>query len=276
MAGKMWKYLLAFALALGTLSTGFAEPVLRGFYLDQNVQAAYNPLGVQLGTKLYYRMPLVRKPGILWESTKVDLGLANALSPAYDFFGGFVDIRPIAIFDLALTAQVAGYYSALGYGFHDLSGYDAAFDSGSLASLPSKNTAGYLLSASPTLQFALGPFAFADTLQLSYFDVDGGQGYFYETVANCALAKSGVELSNNVYLLYTLRPGIMLGLNDSLLSVPASGYRSQLLQAVGLATKRLSPRLSLYAALMAGLYLEDRYFQYAPHVAGEAGLTSAL
>ncbi len=276
MAGKMRKRLLVFALAVGALSMGFAEPVLRGFYLDQNLQAAYNPLGVQLGTKLYYRMPLIDKPGILWESTKIDLGLTNALSPAYDFFGGFVDIRPIAIFDLALTAQVAGYYSALGYGFHDLSGYDAAFDSGSLSSLPSKNAAGYVLSAAPTLQFALGSFAFVNAFQLTYFKVDGGQGYFYETYANCALAKSDVELSNNVYVLYTLRPGIMLGLNDSLLSVPASGYESQVLQAVGLATKRLSPRLSLYAALMAGLYLQDRYLQYAPHVAGQVGVTSRL
>jgi hypothetical protein len=272
----MKKSILVLALAVGVLSMVFAESVVRGFYLDQNVQAAYNPLGVQLGTKLFYRMPLIDRPGILWDSTKIDLGLTNSLSPAYDFIGGFVDIRPIAIFDIAFSAQAAGYYSALGYGFQELSGYGAAFDSGTLTSLPSKNTAGYLLSASPTLQFAFGAFAFVNAFQLTYFNVDGGRGYFYETVANCALAKNDVELTNNVYVLYTLVPGVMLGLNDSILYVPASGYQSHVVQAVGLMSKAFTSRLSFYAALMAGLYLQDRYLQFAPHVAGEVGITTRL
>ncbi|MGO8693800.1 MAG: hypothetical protein ACLQMF_09040 [Rectinemataceae bacterium] len=272
----MKKSILAFALVAGAAALLFADPAARGFYVDQNVEAAINPLGVQLGTKLFYRMPLVPKKGLLWESTKIDLGLVNDLSPAYDFIGGFVDIRPIAVFDIAFTAQFAGYYSGLGYGFRDLSGYDAAFDPSTLASLPSRNTTGYILSAAPTLQFALGPFAFADTLQIMYFDVDGGEGYFYETYANCVLAKRDTELTNNVYALATILPGIMLGLNDSILFVPASGYESHALQAVGIASKAFTPRLSFYAALMAGIYLEDRNFQYDPHVAGQVGITSRL
>jgi hypothetical protein len=272
----MKRYIASFALAFVAASMMSAEPAVRGFYLDQNLGAAYNPLAVQLATKLFYRMPLSHKKGILWESTKIDAGLTNSLTPAYDFFGAFLDVEPIAIVDVAFSAQAAGYYSGLGYGFHDLSGYGAAFDADTLNSLPSKNTAGYFLSAAPTLQFAFGSFAFSNTLHINYFDVDGGSGYFYETYANCALGKSDVELYNDAYALLSIESGLMVGLNDSLLVVPASGYQSHTLQAVGILTKAMSDRLSLYAVLTTGLYLEDRYYQYSPRIAGMIGFTSAL
>lgn len=272
----MRKPIVWLALSIAVSSHVVAEPVVRGFYLDQNLGGAVNPLGVQLGTKLLYRTPLIRQKGILWESTKIDVGIANSLSPAYDFIGGFLDIEPIAVFDVAFTAQFAGYYSGLGYGFHDLAGYGAAFDQNTLASLGSKNTAGYLLCAAPTLKFALGSFAFSNTLHVNYFNVDGGSGYFYETYANCILAKSGVELYNDAYALMSIGAGLMAGLNDSVLVVPASGYQSHTLQAVGILSKALSGRLSVYAALTAGMYLEDRYYQYQPRVAGLAGFTSRL
>jgi len=270
------KRLIGIASALALASALIAEPAKQGLFLDQNFQAAYNPLGMQLGTKLFYRVPLSKEGGILWESTKVDLGIENSLSPAFDFVGAFVDIEPIAVFDLALRAQFAGYYDALGYGFRDLEGYDSDYDASALDSIDSRNAAGFFLSAAPTLKFALGHVAFSDTLHVNYFNVDGGKGYFYEIFANCALAKSGVEFYNDAYLLWMLDSKLMLGLNDSILFVPGSGYRSQTLQAVGVLNRSLSGKLSLYTALTAGLYLEDRYLQYKPRAAGMAGIQYAF
>jgi hypothetical protein len=68
----------------------------------------------------------------------------------------------------------------------------------------------------------------------------------------------------------------MVGLNDSILFVPSSGYRSHAIQAVGVFSRNLSQRLAFYAALTAGTYLEDRYYRYEPRVAGVMGITSAL
>jgi hypothetical protein len=268
----MKRFLFSLALVFAAASAASAEKAEGGLYLDQNVQAAVNPLGLQLGTELYYRVPLVKKEGILWESTKIDAGLKNNLSPAFDLVGAFIDIEPIAVFDLALSAQVAAYYKALGFGFRDLSGYGSGYDAAALDSLVAKNAAGYLISAAPTFKFALGSFVFSDTLHLNYFYVDGGSGYFYEAIGDCALSKSGLELYNDAYALMKLDPSLMLGLNYSILGVPASGYRSQALQAVGVYTGKLSDRLSLYAALTAGTYLEDRYLLFAPRVAGQAGI----
>lgn len=193
----MRKLAAALLLACFAGSALSSETATRGLYVDQSLQAAYNPVGLQLGTKLFYRLPLIQKEGLLWESTKIDVGIKNNLSPAFDFVGPFIDIEPIAIFDLALSAQFTGYYSALGFGFRDLAGYDAPFSTSALDAVPSRNAGGYLLSAAPTLKFAVGRFAFSDTLHMNYFNVDGAEGYFYETFANCALAKSGFEFYND-------------------------------------------------------------------------------
>lgn len=272
----MKRLFLLLALGFFTVSANFAEAPVEGFYVDQNLQAAINPLGAQLGTQVFYRMPLIKEKGILWESTKLEIGLKNNFSPAYDLVGPFLDIEPIAIFDLFLSAQFAGYYKALGYGFRDLSGYGAAFDSTALDALPMKDATGYILSAAPTLKFAYGMFAFSNTFRVSYFNVDGGSGYFYEAGGNCPLSKGDIELSNDAYALVVLGSGFMVGLNDSILAVPASGYRTQKLHAIGIYSGSLSQKTSIYAALEAGIYLEDQYLQYTVHADGQVGIVTKL
>jgi hypothetical protein len=56
---KKLKLSLGLALTAAAVAAAFSEPVRPGLYLDQSVQAAINPLGLQLGTKLFYRVPLV-------------------------------------------------------------------------------------------------------------------------------------------------------------------------------------------------------------------------
>jgi hypothetical protein len=267
---------LLIAIILGLASASFAESPRKGLFLDQGLQASYNSLGVQLATKLFYRQPLAMGSGILWESAKVELGAKNSLSPAYDLIGAYVDIEPIAVFDLELSAQFAGYFDALGYGFHDLAGYDSSFDSSALDKLEAKNATGFILSAAPTFKIAFGPIAVLDTLNAHYFRVDGGSGYFYEAMGNCVLAKNGVELFNDAYALWRFPFGLMAGLNDSVLYVPDSGYTSHTLQAVGVYTRTFSEKLDFYAALMAGIYLADRYYDHYLHAAGQVGITLAL
>jgi hypothetical protein len=254
----------------------FAQKTQAGFSLDQSVQASYNPLGLQFVTRAYYRLPLIQKEGILWESTKIDVGLQNNLSPAYDMIGGYIDIAPIAIFDIAFTAQAIGYYDLLSFGFYTLSGYSSPFDSASLSALTPKNTAGYTVSVTPTVKIAVGPVAALDSFSVSYFSVDDGSGFFYERINNCVLAKQDTELVNNAYLLATVAPGVLVGLNDFLLIVPASGYLSHRIVAMGIYSTRLSPGLSLNAVLQLGTFLADQYYQYAVYVAGQVGISLKL
>ena len=272
----MKRLVLVLAL-LGVVVAGLsAEKAQKGFYLEQSIQASYNPLGLQFFTQAYYRFPLIDKEGILWESTKIDIGLQNNLSPAYDMLGAYIDIEPIAIFDLALTAQAIGFYDVLGFGFYSLAGYDAGFSDDSLASLPAKNTLGYTLSATPTFKIAFGPIALADSFSLAYFSVDDASGYFLERINNCVLAKQDVELTNNAYLLATIVPGVLAGLNDFLLVVPRSGYLSHRIVAMGIYTTKFTPRLSFNAVLQVGTFLADAYYQYTLYIGGQVGISVSL
>jgi hypothetical protein len=270
------KSIVALLLLAAIAGGAFAQKTQQGFYLDQSVQASYNPLGLQFVTRAYYRLPLVQKEGVLWESTKIDVGLQNNLSPAYDMVGGYIDIAPIAIFDIAFTAQAIGFYDLLNFGFYSLSGYSAPFDGAALDALTPKNATGYAVSATPTLKFAVGPIAMLDSFSMTYFSVDNGSGFFYERINGCVLAKQDTELINQAYLLATVAPGVLVGLNDFLLIVPASGYISHRIVAMGIYSTRLSPRLSLNAVLQLGTFLQDAYYQYSVYVAGQVGITLAL
>jgi hypothetical protein len=272
----MKRLILVLAL-LGVVVAGLsAEKAEKGFYLEQSIQASYDPLGLQFLTQAYYRIPLIDKDGVLWESTKIDIGLQNNLSPAYDMIGAYIDIEPIAIFDLALTAQAIGYYDALSFGFYSLSGYGDGFDDNSLATLTPQNTFGYTVSATPTFKIAFGPIAIADSFSLAYFSVDNGAGFFYERINNCVLAKQDVELTNNAYLLATIVPGVLVGLNDFVFVVPNSGYLSHRIVAMGIYTSKFTPRLSFNAVLQLGTFLADAYYQYTVYVGGQVGISWAL
>jgi hypothetical protein len=263
------------ALAMASASA-FAQPARKGLVFDQSLQAAWGPLGAQTVTKLFYRLPLSDKSGALWESTKVDVGFKNSLSPAYDMFGAYVDILPIAVLDLAFSAQAIGYYDALGYGFKSLSGYGAGFDDAALDSIQGKNAFGFMLTANPTFQIAAGPIVVMDSFSVNAFSVDDREGHFYEAIGGCALKKQDIELVNDAYALYTFSFGLMLGVNDSILYVPGSSYVSNCLQAIGVYSAQLSEELSFYAALTGGTYLEDRYNEGKLRITGQAGVTLKL
>jgi len=268
---------LASAIALAAIgSAALAQAPVQGLYLDQNLQAAYNPLGAQLGTKFFYRAPLNLGEGVLWEPTRIDVGIKNSLSPAFDMVGLYVDILPIAVFDLALSVQAIGFFDAFGFGFRELSGYGAEFGEEALEAIPDGNALGLMIQASPTFQIAFGPFAFMDTLNVNYFAVDDGEGYFHDVVGGAVLKKKDIELYNDAYAMYTFEFGLLVGLNDSILYVPGSGYTTHCLQAVGVYTRDLSEKLSLYAAITAGAWLEDKYFKGMPRVAGQVGITARL
>ena len=274
----MKKLILAVALLAGVgVGVGlWAEKAEKGFYLDESLQASINPLGLQSVTNVYYRVPLVNREGILWESTKIDLGLQNNLSPAYDMIGAYIDIEPIAVFDLALTAQFIGFYDALSFGFYTLSGYGAGFNDAALGLLTPKNTIGYTLAATPTLKVAFGPVAIADSFAFSFFAVDDGNGFFYERINNVVLAKNDYELVNNAYLLYTIVPGVLVGLNDCLVMVPASGYVFYRIVAMGVYSTNLTSKLSINGVLQLGTFLADAYNQYLLFIGAQVGLSVAL
>lgn len=257
-------------------SISFAERTQEGFYLDQNLGASYNPLGLNATTKFFYRMPVVKSDGVLWESTKLDVGVQNNLSPAYDLIGLFLNFEPIAVFSVALSAQFAAYHELFGFGFYDVDGYLSGFDSNALVSLGTRNAFGHVISAAPTFKFAYGPVAALNTLTLTHFQIYGSDGHFFERMGNTILANSDVELVNQAYVMVTVYDGLRLGVNDSVLYVPGSQYLSHRLAGIAAYSTKLTEDLEIYSALLMGTFLKDAYYYRALYIGGQVGITLKL
>ena len=57
-----------------------------------------------VGITAVYQIPLIQKPGALWETTNVTVGLNDLYSYVNNSVGGFVEITPIAVLALRVSA----------------------------------------------------------------------------------------------------------------------------------------------------------------------------
>lgn len=252
-----------------------SEPTNPGVYYDQSLQASHNPLGLQTASKVFYRFPVFAPEGMLWESTKLDLGFQNNLSPSYEMAGGFVNFEPIAFFSLAASAQIGIYYNTFGYGFYELSSYTSSVDPTEMIN-PTQNAFVAILNISPTLKGAYDMFVASNTFGLTYFYAENGQGFYFERINNMPLKKSDIILTNSANLLINPIEGIYAGVNDSLLYAPGSGYLSHRLCGVLAYGLPINRGFSFYSGLFLGTFLSDQYFQYSFYTGAQLGVTLKL
>lgn len=64
-----------------------------------------NYLRVALGVTAKYQIPLIEKPGVLWETSNVTVGLRNLHGFVNNTTGAFIEVTPIAVFKLRVTAS---------------------------------------------------------------------------------------------------------------------------------------------------------------------------
>jgi hypothetical protein len=225
--------------------------------LSQTLGGSINPLGIDLGTQFYWKLPLSDSQDILWKSTSLKIGLQNDVTPAFERLGFFVQIEPIAIFDIKVTAAGAFYYKALSFGFLDLAGYTSEYYSPGADSIVQQDKLGFQLAVKPTFKFALGPVLFSNTFTLEYFNLGAG-GFFYERNYDTVLKYQDFCIANETYLLFDLKV-LLVGLAHYLMYVPGSGALSDRLSAIGIFTFTLSKNISGYVLAMAGTPFADQY-----------------
>jgi hypothetical protein len=247
-------------LATSFFSVRPVQAVEKGLFFQPNVAASYNPLGVLLDTRLYYRLPLSTSKDILWESTKLDVGLINEWTPADNMLGLWCNIEPIAVFDLTVKAEYYKVYRMFGYGYYKLGGPTSAYDDNSLKSLSRGSRDGYWISAAPTLKVKVASFIAADQVTINRMDL-GDDGYYLEWRSFTIHYSRDVDVLNNLYLLYEHDKEISVGVNHSLQWVKnAKGLSHRL--CVLLTYSPTVPMLSnTFSALTAGMYLKDQMYE---------------
>lgn len=256
----------------------------RGWSVSQEIAALRRPLGVSVTSRLRYTLPLYRdRSGVLWDSTRVEIGLSNQLSPAFDDLAVEVMVEPVAVLDVAARAGVRYAYDGLGFGFAALPSYDADYDDP--GDLSYRSAPGWFAAVTPRLKGQVGPVIVANALSVVYFDFSGtGASHFYEQVYDIALQTRDHLLQNTTLLLYDLpvqAPRVVrVGGTYLFQSVPGSGERTRRIAMVGIWEEPIGrSRRRLSVALVLGPYLEHRTYQATPadlFVAGQVGLAGRL
>jgi hypothetical protein len=242
----------------------------RGFIVSQSIGVSHNPLGALLDTKLFYRMPLIKKEGILWESTKIETGIQNEWTPADNRISAWAAIEPIALFDIVIKGGYYAMFDNLGYGCFRMNSAGDPYDDAAQKVHKPDDAHGYWLSVAPTLKAKLGRVIALNTATINRIVING-RSDFLEVQSYLAHRTADVDIVNESYLLYECTKAFLAGANYHYAAVAGTGARSQRLGVLGMMTPgSLVPYMS--AALNVGFYPDDPLFAKKPYVAGLVGV----
>lgn len=252
----------------------------KGLYTDHALGGGMSPTALALTSRLWYRIPLQEQRGILWDPAKLDLGVRNQLSPAFDEIGAYLYWEPLALFDFTAALAARRTITAFDAGFYEVSSYDASYDNLADTGSDEVNT-GFRFTFAPRLKGAYAGFIAVDELKIDVFDFGSnvsnpGERYFYEPVYDTVVAFRDTVVSNTLTLLYQLTPQMRLGGQYFLRHVADAEESNHRLNAVGIYTRNLNEGLSLFAALLAGSYIADRYHRGDLYAAGQLGIQARL
>jgi len=269
--------MLLLVLFLGSLT---AQPAKAGLYTDHAIGGGMNPTALALTSRLWYRIPLQEQRGVLWDPAKLDLGVRNQLSPAFEEFGAYLYWEPVALFDFSATVAARQTITTFDAGFYELSDYDAPYDDLSNSGSDESQT-GFRFTFAPRLKGAYGPVVAVNEFRVDIFDFGSnvageGDRYFYEPVYDTVLSFRDTVVANTAILLYSVTSELRVGGQYYLRHVPDANETNHRLAAMAVYARPVNEKLSLFAALLGGTYLDDRYYRGDLYLAGQVGLQARL
>ncbi|HRI63612.1 MAG TPA: hypothetical protein PK156_05225 [Polyangium sp.] len=248
------------------------------------------------GASMAYKVPLVKKNGVLWESTNVTVGVRDLYGYVNNTFGPFVEITPIAVFKLRVEAAYDYFiYSPFNGGLRVLtplgherlaagqvergntSALDWSADAGVNDTANFKapiNIGGARLRIMPTLQGKVGSVVFQYNFMADFnsYHAPGAtyKSVFHDTFTFTLRKLQDVSQTHELVLGYAMpmrAPGeLTIGVSGRYNRVFGTGLDQ--LSLVGLVFARLPwkmirGKVSPFAAVQAGTLLIDPMWQYA-------------
>jgi hypothetical protein len=250
-----------------------------GFFLSQSAGFSENPLGLLIETDALCRIPLSNSKGILWKTTKIDIGLHNGWTPADDVLGVRIAIEPIAPFDVTLCAGYYGMFDALGYGYYAMQSPSSPYDDKTRKGLEPSSVNGWWSSAAPRLKLKIGHALALDCVTADYFSLQS-TGYFLEVRSYTIHKTRDLDVQNDAYALYEASGAVMAGVNYHTIWVRGTGVFSDRLSALVIVRPAVRPAVkgfeSPFVAVLAGLYFRDPLYRMNAYVAAQAGFELKL
>jgi hypothetical protein len=248
------------------------------------------------GATAAYKVPLIKKNGVLWDSTNITIGVRDLYGYVNNTVGPFIEITPIAFFKFRMEAAYDYFiYSPFNGGLRVLttlgherlaagqmergstSALDWSGDDGvnNTANFQSPiNIGGTRLRVMPTLQGKVGPVVFQYNF-MADFNFYGAPGASYNDVYHDSFTFTLRKLhdlsqTHELLLAYSApirAPGeLLLGISGRYNRVSGTGLDQ--LSLMGVVFARLPrnifrDKVSPFAAVQAGTLLIDPMWQYA-------------
>ncbi len=250
------------------------------------------------GASVGYRIPLVQKKGILWDSTNVTFGVRDVFGFVNNTVGPFVDITPIAFFRLQVQGAYDSFIFPFNGGFRVMTPLGrerlaaGKVERGDKAAVDWVNqddgngmdnrdhflapvlANGLRLRVLPTLQGKVGPIAFQYNFAAdwNFYGAPGAgaDDVYHDTFSFTLRRLQDFSHAHELLIAYSApvpSPGeLLLGVSTRYQKVLGTGLDQLTMHAVlfgRLPKKFWSERISPFAAAQAGTNLIDPMWQYA-------------
>jgi hypothetical protein len=253
------------AIAAGSLCPAAAEKAERGIYSYNSFGSSLYPLGVLLDNRLVVRLPLSARPGMLWESTKLDAGLQSSWTPADEIFGVRICLEPVAFFSLTGTAGAYGMYNALGYGLYPFSSARDPYGRGLPENIKPQSAGGTWCSLSPELKLRAGQVILVNTVTANFISIDR-KGYYLELRSHTMHKGADADLANDLNLLYEFNRRFLAGGVYHYLDVFGTRIESHRVSVLAIGLFPASKLGSAFAAATLGYYPADPVFRHSAYL----------
>ena len=242
----------------------------KGLYFAQSIGAGVNPLGVILNSGLKYRFPLVKKEGMLWESTKIEMGIQNEWTPTDDLLLLRFTFVPIAFFEFSAQGGPYVMYRQLGYGYCTFDSSDVPYDYDDLEDVPRHTELGYWFTLTPVLKLKVSSVILVNALNINFISI-GDKNYFLERRSHSIHKHKDTDITDDTFLFYKPSDKIMVGVNYHFMNVFSTSYFSHRVCGVFMFSPKIKAFYNFYAVAMAGVYMKDTVFNGKPHIALRTG-----
>ncbi len=186
----------------------------RGFYSSASAAGGINPSAARVSAGVLYRFPLFSDKGELWNTSCIDLGLGGIVTPA-DYSGSvFINIEPVAVFSLKLTASAQRYYTGAGYGYNRMESPDSDYSSSARDEIDNGTKTAYKYSAEPAFKFKYSKIIFVNTFTFNYIDTKTGDKYYYEPYSDSIHKRKDYDYSNSTNILFEIKRNFLAGFNN--------------------------------------------------------------
>ena len=230
-----------------------------------------NPLGFEAQLQAGRCLPLITTPGVLFDYTNFQYGLAAYLAPVYAMPGAFVSIAPLSVIELRAEAEYVGQWPVGldGAGYFPLSSAEAPWDT--LPAAAATTAQGYTANLTANLQAEI-PLAARwsllalDSASWQFWQLGDAPAY-YNTRYDLPMARRDWILKNTALVLVNhdlserlkLRGGVTLDQSW----VTGSGYRQDVVAALltGVISRWPGPTSETQPFLRLGGYTRHEYRQ---------------